>query len=95
MVQAYRVVDRLAEPFDDRNLTPGVNGGAEDDFLEEIDGNMLRAGKREKDPAGIKVPEGVQIEKFISARGGIHVASLVRQGRRIEDDQIELSVDFL
>ena len=63
-------------------------------FWNKIDGKMLGAGKRQEQTAGVKMLERVQIEKLISAGGGVYVASFVRQRRRVQDDQVEFSVDF-
>jgi hypothetical protein len=38
MMQAYRVVDGLAESFEDGDSASRIHGGAENDLLEEIDG---------------------------------------------------------
>src|SRR5690349_20932853 len=94
-MKAHRMVDGLAEPFEDCHFAPRVDGGAEDDFLKEIGGEVLRAGKREERASGIEMLQGVKVEKFIAARRGVHVASLVREGWWVEHDQIEFSVDFL
>ena len=94
MMQAKGMIDRLAESFDDGDFAPRIDGGAEDDFLKKIDGKMLGAGKGQEQTAGIEMLERVQIEKFISAGGGVHVASFRSQRRRVQDDQVELSVDF-
>lgn len=95
MVQADRVIDGVPESLDHADFARRVDGCAEDDFLKEIDGEMLGTGESEKKPSGSYMPQGVKIEEFVSARGGLDVASFVRQGRRIQDDDVERSVAFL
>ena len=41
MMQAHRVVHRLAESLEDGDFAWCIDGGAENDFLEQIDGEML------------------------------------------------------
>jgi hypothetical protein len=47
MMQAHGVVDGLAESFEDGDFAWRVDGGAENDFLKQIDGEMLRTGEGE------------------------------------------------
>jgi hypothetical protein len=55
---------------------------------------MLGAGEGQEQTAWVKMLERVQIEKFIAAGGGVHVASFGSQRRRVQHDQVELSFDF-
>jgi hypothetical protein len=48
MMKAHRVVDRLAESLDDSDFASRIDGGTEDDLLEQIDGEMLRTRESEK-----------------------------------------------
>ena len=34
MMQAYGMIDGLAQPFDQRHSPSGIDGGAKDDFLK-------------------------------------------------------------
>src|SRR5581483_292312 len=61
MMEAHRVIDRLAEPSYDRNFAPRIHGGAEDDFLKQIGGNVLGAGKGEEHAARLVVSERVEV----------------------------------
>ena len=74
MMQANGMIDRLAEPLDHGDFATGIDGGAEDDFLKQIDRKMLGAGERQKKAAWVEMLERVKIEKFIAAGGGIYVA---------------------
>jgi hypothetical protein len=61
MMQAEGVIDGLTKPFHDRNLPSRIDGRSEDDFLEQIDRYMLRAGKREKDSARVQVTQRMEV----------------------------------
>src|SRR6266576_1799984 len=86
MMQAYGMVDGMAESLHQRDFTLGVDGGAEDDFLKQVDGKMLGARKAEKQSARIKMLERVQVETLITTGCSGHVAALVRQRRRVQED---------
>jgi hypothetical protein len=94
MMEAYGVIEGRAKPFDHRDFSACVHGGAKDDFLEEIARQMLGAGEGQQQPAGVEVFERVKIEKLISSRRRVKVASFVRERRRIQDDQIKSSLAF-
>lgn len=79
MVQAKRVIERLAQSLDNGGLSLRIHCGAEDDLLEKVDGKMLRAGKCQEYSSGIEMLERMQVEKLIAARGRIHVGAFVRQ----------------
>ena len=51
MMQAHRVVDGMAESLEDGDFASRIDGGAENDLLEEIDGEMLRTREGEKEAA--------------------------------------------
>ena len=74
---------------------PGIDGGTENDFLEQIAGEMLRTREGEKEAAGFHVPQSVEIEKLVSAGGGVNVAALTGQRGRVEDDHVKIAVAFL
>jgi hypothetical protein len=59
MMQAHRVVDGLAESLEDRDSTSRIDGGTENDLLEQIDREMLRTREGEKEAAGPHVPQSV------------------------------------
>jgi hypothetical protein len=94
MMEAHRMIDGLAESLDHAYFTRRIDGCAEDDLLKEIDGKMLGTGESEKKPAGPHMSERVKIEKLVAPRGGFDVASFVRQGGRVKDDDIEGSLGF-
>ena len=52
MMQAHGVIDGLAESLDDGDFAPRIDGGAENDFLEQVDGEMLRTGEGRRKTAG-------------------------------------------
>ena len=89
------MIDGLAESFDYAYFTRRIDGCPEDDLLKEIAGKMLGTGESEEKPPRPHMSQGVKIEKLVSARGGLDVASFVRQGRRVKDDDIEGSLAFL
>src|SRR6185295_11669043 len=78
----------------DGNPPACIHGGAENDFLEQVDGKMLGTGKCEEHAAGGELFQRVQIEKLVPSSSRIQVGSFVRQRRRIQDDQIEFFVDL-
>jgi len=45
VVQAYGMIDGLTKTFDEADFPSGVHGGAENDFLKQVGGEMLRARK--------------------------------------------------
>lgn len=89
------MVDGLAESLEDGDFTSGIDGGAENDFLEQVDGKMLRTREGEEEAAGSQMTESVQIEKLVSARGSMNVDALTGQGRWVEDDDIKSGIAFL
>jgi hypothetical protein len=47
MMETCGVIERRAKPLDNADFSPGVHGGAKDDFLKKIAGHMLGAGERQ------------------------------------------------
>ena len=56
MMQAHRVVDGLAESLEDGDFTSRIDGGTENDLLEQIDGEMLGTREGEKEAARPQMP---------------------------------------
>jgi hypothetical protein len=83
MVKAHRVIDGLAESFENSDFTAGVDGSAKDDLLKQVHREVLGARKCEKQSSGIDVLKSMKVEKFVSPRGGGDIISFVRQGRRV------------
>jgi len=94
-MQANRVVDWLSESLEDRDFAWRVDGGAENDLLEQIDGEMLGTAEGKKEAAGRQVPQRVEIEKLVSAGGSVNVAALTGQGGRVEDGNVKSGIAFL
>ena len=94
-MQAHRVVDRLAESFEDGDFARRVDGGAQNDLLEQIDGDMLRTREAEKEAARPQMPQSVEIEELVSADGSVNVAALTGQGGRVQDDNVKSAIAFL
>jgi hypothetical protein len=59
MMQAHRVVDGMAESLEDGDFASRIDGGAENDLLEQIDREMLRTREGEKEAARPHVPQSV------------------------------------
>ena len=59
MMQAHRVVDGMAESLEDGDFASRIDGGAENDLLEQIDREMLRTREGEKEAAGPHVPQSM------------------------------------
>lgn len=60
-MEAYRVIDGLAESLEDGDFTSRVDSGTKNDLLEKIDGKMLRTREGEKEAAGPQMTERVEI----------------------------------
>ena len=94
-MQAHRVVDGMAESLEEGDFASRIDGGAENDLLEQIDREMLRTREGEKEAAGPHVPQSVEIEKLVSAGGSVNVAALTGQGGRVEDNNVKSGIAFL
>ena len=55
MMQADGMIDGLAEPFDHGDFAPGIDRGAKDDFLEQVDRKVLGARKCQENTPWIEV----------------------------------------
>lgn len=95
MVKAYRVIDGLAESFENGDFTSGIDGSAKNDLLEQVSGEMLRTREREKQSSGMDVLKSMKVKKFISTGSGGDIISFVRQGRRVQDHEVETCIAFL
>src|SRR4029453_6940289 len=95
MMQAHRVVDGMAESLQEGDFVSRIDGGTENDLLEQIDGEMLRTREGEKEAARRHVPQGVEIEKLVSAGGSVNVAALMGQRGRVEDNNVKSGIAFL
>jgi hypothetical protein len=95
MMQANRVVDGLAESLEDGDFARRVDGGTENDLLEQIDGEMLGTGEGKKQAARPQVPQRVEIEKLVSASGSVNVTTPASQRGRVEHDNVKSGVTFL
>lgn len=89
------MIDGLAESLKDGDFTFCIDGGTENNLLEQVDGEMLRTREGEKEAARPHVPQSVEIEKLVSAGGAVDVAALTGQGRWVEDNNVERAIAFL
>ena len=94
-MQAHRVVHGLAESLEDGDFAWCIDGGTENDLLEQIDGEVLGTAEGKKEAAGHQVPQRVEIEKLVSAGGSVNVAALTGQRGRVEDDNVKSGITFL
>ena len=69
----------MSESLEDRDFAWRVDGGAENDLLEQIDGEMLGTAEGKKEAAGPQMPQRMKIEKLVSTGGSINVATLTGQ----------------
>ena len=76
MMEAHGVVDGVTKSLEDSDFSSCVDGGTEDDFLEQIDREMLRTREGEQEAAGRHMAQSVQIEKLVSSGGSLDVAAL-------------------
>src|SRR5688572_11022099 len=95
VMQAHRMGDRRPDLLYDPGSPPRIDGGAEDHLLKQIRREMLGAGEGQEKSSGIEMPEGMEIEKFVSAGGGINVAPPVVERGRVEHDHIKAGPAFL
>jgi len=89
------MIHGLTESLENGDLATGIDGRAEDDFLEEVDRQMLGARERKKNSSWIEALQRMKIKKFISACSGGDIIAFVGEGRRIQDDKVEAGVAFL
>ena len=75
----------------DLHPPPGIYDGTEHDFLEEIGGDMLGTTESHQEPPGGQNPKGVEVEKLVASGGSGNILPLGSQGRRIDDNHIEIS----
>ena len=94
-MQAHRVVDGMAESLEDGDFTSRIDGGTENDLLEQVDGEMLRTREGEKETAWFHLPQSVEIEELVAAGGSVDVAAFTGQRGRVKDDNVKTAVAFL
>ena len=56
MMKTNGVIKGVAKSLNNADFATGVDGGAENDLLEEIDGDMLRTREGTKKPARFHMP---------------------------------------
>ena len=71
------MIDGLTKSLESADPAARIDCGPEDDFLKEIDRQMLGTGESEKETAGVEMFQGVQIKKFVSASGSFHITSFM------------------
>ena len=94
-MQAHRVVDGMTESLEEGDFASRIDRSTENDFLEQVDGEMLRTREGEKETAWFHLPQSVEIEEFIAASGSVDVAAFTGQRRRVKDDNVKSAVAFL
>ena len=94
-MKTHGVIDGLTESFEYTDFASRIDGGAKNDLLKQVDGEMLRTREGKKKASTLDMPKSVEIEKLVSAGGRGDVASLVRQGWWIQDNQVKARITFL
>src|SRR6266705_696602 len=91
-LDAHRVVRRGAVALAKKERHPGVRGGAGDDFLEELGRHAAGAGKSREQPSPPQHLQRIQVDVLVPARRALGVLRRRCELRRVEHDEVELSV---
>src|SRR5271163_2253085 len=76
--------------FQQPDLAVGISGGSGDNRSKVFNTNMMRTGARHQRASGAKHFEGAQIQLFIAAQRSLGGALRFSEGRRVENDGVEL-----
>ena len=72
----------------DSDPPPTLGGGGEHCHTEHIACGRLRTGKGEEDASRFDLLEGLAVELAIADKSILDRATMLGEGRRIQDDQI-------
>ena len=92
MINIYRMVGRLVKLMQNAYFAPCLCSSCEDGLPEVVLCYNLRAAESEENSAGFDSFKTLEVQSCISTQSVLQSLSVFGKGRRVEDDEIILSV---
>ena len=92
MVDAYRVAGGVLQTADHADILAGEGGGGEDERLEVVAADGLRAREGEEQPAGTDFLHRLAVDIAVALDALLLHAVVFGEGGRVEDDEVVMVV---